>query len=112
VVEPRVDEGIAAVRACLMGLESLLFTVRSRQISGTLSAGTADGYLAGLCIGADIRSALALRPDARSVALIGSPALTALYASALAAFGLPSRQIDGRDAVLAGLTQAYRKLFA
>ena len=72
----------------------------------------ADDYLAGLCIGADVRSALTLHTDARSVTLIGSPALTALYASALAAFGIPSRQIDGRDAVLAGLTKAYREIYA
>ena len=57
-------------------------------------------------------SALDLHPDARSVTLIGSSALTALYASALAAFGIPTRQIDGRDAVLAGLTAAYRTIFA
>jgi 2-dehydro-3-deoxygalactonokinase len=105
-------EGVATVRTSGLGLESLLFTVRSRQLAGTLSDQAADGYLAGLCIGADIRSALALHPDARSVALIGAPALTALYASALAASGVPSRQIDGRDAVLVGLTQAYRTLFA
>jgi hypothetical protein len=57
-------------------------------------------------------SALALHPDARSVTLIGSSAPTALYATALAAFGVPSCQIDGRDAMLAGLTAAYRRIFA
>ncbi len=105
-------EGAATVKASALGLESLLFTVRSRQLAGTLRAEAADSYLAGLCIGADIRSALALHADVRSAALIGSPALTALYASALAAFGVQSRQIDGREAVLAGLTQAYRTVFA
>jgi 2-dehydro-3-deoxygalactonokinase len=105
-------EGVSAAKASALGLETLLFTVRSRQIAGSLGTEEADGYLAGLCIGADIRSALALHSDARSVTLIGSPALTALYASALAAFGIPSRQIDGRDAVLAGLTTAYQEIFA
>jgi 2-dehydro-3-deoxygalactonokinase len=105
-------EGVAAVKASALGLETLLFTVRSRQIVGTLSAEAADSYLAGLCIAADIRSALTLHVNAPSVALIGSPALTALYASALAHFGVPSRQIDGREAVLAGLTIAYRAIFA
>jgi 2-dehydro-3-deoxygalactonokinase len=105
-------KGVAAVKASPLGLETLLFTVRSCQIAGTLTSETADGYLAGLCIGADIRSALTLHPDARSVGLIGSPILTELYASALAAFGIPSRQIDGRDAALAGLKQADREIFA
>ena len=105
-------EGIVATKNSGLGLETLLFSVRSRQIADSLSAEAADSYLAGLCIGADIRSALALHSDARSVALIGAPSLTALYASALATFGIPSRQIDGREAVLAGLTQAYREIFA
>ena len=105
-------EGVSAVKNSALGLETLIFTVRSRLVTGTLSADMADDYLAGLCIGADVRSALTLHTDARSVTLIGSPALTALYASALAAFGIPSRQIDGRDAVLAGLTKAYREIYA
>jgi 2-dehydro-3-deoxygalactonokinase len=104
-------DGVAAIRASKLGLETLLFTVRSRQIAGSLATEAADGFLAGLCIGADIRSALVQHPAARSVTLIGSPALTALYASALAAFGIPSRQIDGRGAVLAGLFRAYREIF-
>jgi 2-dehydro-3-deoxygalactonokinase len=105
-------EGVSAIKNSALGLETLLFTVRSRQLAGALSADAADDYLTGLCIGADIRSALTLHPDARSVSLIGSPTLTALYASALAAFGIPSRQIDGSDAVLKGLTRAYREIFA
>lgn len=103
--------GVSAIRGSALGLETLIFTVRSRQIAGSLSTQAADGYLAGLCIGADIRSALMMHPKARSVTLIGSPALTALYAAALAIFGIPSRQIDGRDAALAGLTKAYREIF-
>jgi 2-dehydro-3-deoxygalactonokinase len=105
-------EGVAATGASAAGLETMLFTVRSRQIAGTLTAEAADSYLSGLCIGADIRSALALHPGVRSVTLIGSPALAALYASALTMIGIPSHQIDGRDAVLAGLTRAYREIFA
>ncbi len=104
-------EGVAAIRDSRLGLETQLFTTRSRQIAGTLTAQAAPGYLAGLCIGADIRSALCLHPDARSVTLIGAPQLTALYASALAAFGIVSRQIDGRDAVLKGLVAAHREIW-
>ncbi len=103
--------GVAAVRNSAFGLETMLFTVRSRQAANMLDAGSADSFLAGLCIGSDVRSALALHGAMRSVTLIGSPTLTALYASALAKFGIPSRQINGRDAVLAGLTHAYREIF-
>jgi 2-dehydro-3-deoxygalactonokinase len=104
-------EGVTAVKTSVLGLDTLLFTVRTRQLAGTLAADAADGYLTGLCIGAEIRSALTIHADARSITLIGSPILTALYACALEAFGISSRQIDGRQAVLAGLTRAYREIF-
>lgn len=109
---PSFREGVAAVTTSVLGLETLLFTVRSRQIARTLTTDMADSYLAGLCIAADIRSALTLHPGMRTITLIGSPVLTGLYASALADFGIPSRQIDGSAAALAGLVQAYRAIFA
>jgi 2-dehydro-3-deoxygalactonokinase len=105
------DEGVAAIRDTVAGIEALLFTTRTRQVTGVMAADDADDYLTGLCIGGDVKSALALNPGARSVTLIGSPTLTGLYASALAGFGRPSRQLDGTKAVLAGLTRAYRELF-
>ena len=105
-------EGVTAINRSILGLETMLFTVRSRQIAGTLAAEAADDYLAGLCIGSDIRSALAFHPNARSVTLVGAPPLTALYAAALASLGIMSRQVDGKFAALAGLTSAYQALFA
>lgn len=105
-------EGVTAINHSRLGLETMLFTVRSRQIAGTLTAEAADDYLAGLCIGSDIRSALAFHPDVRSVTLVGAPPLTALYAAALASLGIMSRQVDGKTAALAGLTSAYQAIFA
>ena len=105
-------EGVKAVTHSGLGLETMLFTVRSRQIAQTLTAATADDYLAGLCIGSDIRSALTFHPDTRSVTLVGAPSLTELYATALASVGIISRQVDGKTAALAGLTSAYRAIFA
>jgi 2-dehydro-3-deoxygalactonokinase len=109
---PQFLEGVTAINRSILGLETALFTVRSRQTAGTLTAQTADNYLAGLCIGSDIRSALALHPDVRSMTLVGAPPLTALYATALASLGVMSRQIDGKAAALAGLTSAYQAIFA
>ena len=102
-------EGVTAARTSRLGLESLLFTVRSRQVLGLLSAQDAAAYLAGLCIGADIRSAQQVESPA--LCLIGSPALTALYAAAAGEFGLNAHVIDGQIAVLAGLHLAWRGLF-
>lgn len=114
IAQPGVQflEGVTAVTHSKLGLETMLFTVRSRQIAKTLTAATADDYLAGLCIGSDIRSALTFHPDTRSVTLVGAPSLTKLYAAALASVGITSPQVDGKTAALAGLTSAYRAIFA
>ena len=105
-------EGVKAINQSKLGLETMLFTVRSRQVARTLTTATADDYLAGLCIGSDIRSALTFHPDMRSVTLVGAPLLTQLYATALTSLGIISRQVDGKTAALAGLTSAYRAIFA
>lgn len=104
-------EGVKAINSSRLGLETMLFTVRSRQLAGILAAEFADHYLAGLCIGSDIRSALNFHTNVRTVTLIGAPPLTELYAAALASLGFVSRQVDGKTAALAGLTHAYRTLF-
>jgi 2-dehydro-3-deoxygalactonokinase len=102
-------DGVEVARASVAGLESLLFTVRSRQIADTLKPEDADSYLAGLTIGCEIKSALALY-GAPSVAitLIGSPHLAALYAAALACFGAVSNVIDGDAASLSGLMKLHK----
>ncbi len=103
-------DGAITVRDNPVGLEVLIFTVRSRQVTGSLANHDAEAYLAGLCIGADIRSALLVNPDPAIVYIIGSPALTALYGTALDCFGVKSKAIDGQQAVLSGLVKAYRML--
>lgn len=105
-------EGVTAINDSRLGLETMLFTVRSRQIARTLTTATADDYLAGLCIGSDIRSALTFHPAVRSVTLVGAPSLTELYATALTSLGIIARQVDGKTAALVGLTCAYRAIFA
>ena len=105
-------EGVTSINGSRLGLETMLFTVRSRQIAKTLTSATADDYLAGLCVGSDIRSALISHPDMRTVTLVGAPSLTDLYATALSSLGIISRQVDGKTAALAGLTSAYRAIFA
>jgi 2-dehydro-3-deoxygalactonokinase len=102
-------EGVETVRSSSVGFESLLFTVRSRQIAQSLTPEGADSYLAGLAIGCEIKSALALYgPPSAPIMLIGTPILTALYAVALSCFGVKADQIDGNAASLAGLIKLYR----
>lgn len=103
-------EGVAMARDNPAGLEVLLFTVRSRQVLGTLSVEEAENSLVGICIGSDVRSALLAYPDINTVRIIGSPRLTALYAAALDCFGVASLQIDGKQAVVDGLCIAHKML--
>jgi 2-dehydro-3-deoxygalactonokinase len=104
-------EGVEIARESNAGFESLLFTVRSRQIAGTLKPEVADSYLAGIAIGCEIKSALALYgiPSA-TVTLVGSSHLTALYAAAMPRFGVATQQVDGDAASLSGLIKLYQAL--
>jgi 2-dehydro-3-deoxygalactonokinase len=101
-------EGVHVASDSIMGLESLLFTVRSCQIAGSLKPEDADSYLAGLTIGAEVKSALALYgTQSAATALVGSHQLTALYAAALSCFGIAATQTDGDAASLSGLIKLY-----
>jgi len=99
--------GVQAIQSRPVGLETLLFTVRSLQIKGELSVASAADYLCGLCIGADVKSALTLYPHETAITLIGTPALTSLYRAALHMFGREAHVVNGNDAVVSGLTQIY-----
>jgi 2-dehydro-3-deoxygalactonokinase len=102
-------EAVKIARDSRMGLESLLFTVRSRQIMHSLKAEVADSYLAGLVIGCEIKSALALYGARQSaIMIVGSPQLTELYAAALTCFKYTAQQIDGDAASLSGLIKLYQ----
>jgi 2-dehydro-3-deoxygalactonokinase len=102
-------EGVEVARDSVAGLETLLFTVRSRQIAQNLNADDASSYLAGLAIGCEIKSALATYGmQTTAVPIIGSPVLTELYAAALSVFGTTSRQMDGNIASLKGLNKLYK----
>lgn len=98
------DESFAAgVADALAGAEivSALFGIRARHLLG---GGRSDaGYASGLLIGSDVRAALDLVVPGTAVALVGVPALCALYAEALRQAGHGARVIDGEAAFLAGI---------
>ncbi len=107
---PTFREAVEFSRNSPAGIETNLFTVRSRQIDGSVEMADSENYLAGLMIGADIKSALALQPGFSSVTIVGAPGLTDLYKAGLSSFGVSATCVNGRDAVLAGLYRAYLKL--
>ncbi len=85
-------------------LPHLIFETRSRQLLDGLPKDEAMGFLSGLLIGGDTASTASWFGDLGQVSLIGAPALSVLYAQAIAAHGGSSVAVDGDAAVLAGLT--------
>ena len=77
-----------------------LFTIRARALLGGIE--DPASYASGLLIGSDVAIGLSTVDDG-PVALIGDPALTALYAAALEEADCESIQIDGETAFLAGI---------
>jgi 2-dehydro-3-deoxygalactonokinase len=93
------------------GLLHLLFSTRSRQLSGEIAQEEAASYLSGLIVGTEIAAALRLFAPQGQVVLVCTPALAALYGAVLARHDLGTTVLDGDDAVLAGLTFIHDKLF-
>jgi 2-dehydro-3-deoxygalactonokinase len=99
------DRGVVAARdhACV-GLSALIFSARTLMLTGQLPPVDTLGYLSGLLIGEELRSALARR-DLRGrgpVTLIGDPRLCARYARAFELFDIPNVVVI-EDAATAGL---------
>ncbi|HKU66075.1 MAG TPA: 2-dehydro-3-deoxygalactonokinase [Rhizomicrobium sp.] len=90
----------------------LLFSARSRVVTGEMAKGDAASYLSGLILGKDIATAMALFEFDGPVQLICTPALAALYGKALGAYDMKSAAIDGDRAALAGLVHAHAEIFS
>jgi len=90
----------------------LLFSVRSRVVTGEMAKADAASYLSGLVLGKDIATALALFSVDGPVQLICTPALAALYGKALSAYDAKCAVIDGDRASLAGLVHAHAEIFS
>jgi 2-dehydro-3-deoxygalactonokinase len=97
-------------------LLQLLFETRARQLQGGLAGAQAASFLSGLIIGADIAIAShRLRADAgidRTITLIGTPDLTALYAQGFAMRDISITTLDGGEAALAGLCRLLPELIS
>jgi 2-dehydro-3-deoxygalactonokinase len=95
-------------------LLQLLFETRARQLQGGLAGAQAASFLSGLIIGADIAIASRrLQADAgiaRTITLIGTPDLAALYAQGFAMRDISITTMDGGEAALAGLCHLLPEL--
>nr|WP_204354579.1 2-dehydro-3-deoxygalactonokinase [Paracoccus saliphilus] len=85
-----------------------LFQIRAETLLAGLDPAIAKGRLSGTLIGWELAAA---RPWwlGCDVTIIGAPALSALYAGALEAQGVPAALMSDEDATLAGLFAAHQK---
>jgi 2-dehydro-3-deoxygalactonokinase len=90
----------------------LMFSARSRVVTGEMAKSDAASYLSGLVLGKDIATARLLFDLAGPVPLICAPSLAVLYARALAAYDVKTMMIDGDRAALAGLVHAHAEIFS
>jgi 2-dehydro-3-deoxygalactonokinase len=90
----------------------LVFSTRARVVTGEMAKSDAASYLSGLIVGKDVATAAVLFDLGASVPLVCAPALTALYARALAAYDVKATAIDGDQASLSGLILAHAEIFS
>jgi 2-dehydro-3-deoxygalactonokinase len=89
-----------------------LYSVRSRQIDGSLAAGDSASFLSGLLIGADILGAKEIIGVSMQlgVTIIGGDPLGESFERALKLAEIPCDQTSGDDAGVAGFAAIGRKL--
>jgi 2-dehydro-3-deoxygalactonokinase len=108
---PEFEAGLAeAVKHRSVPVLHRLFQGRSLRLDDQLSAAGAASWVSGLLIGTDVVGALPLfesHPVDAPVQVIGAPALTGLYATALARLGHHAEALEGDAAVLAGLAAVH-----
>ena len=99
------DEGLSEAISRPEKIAARLFTLRAEGLLAGLSADAARARLSGLLIGIELAAA---KPYwlGQEVVLVGTEALTASYARALAAQGLSARKLDATACTLSGLASA------
>lgn len=112
-VEPEDPEGFAqGLEAALrnapaegrgVGLLHLLFGARAATVTGRLSPERLGPYLSGLLTGDEVAGALGQLSPPVEVAIVAEEGRGGLYEAALARHGLPTRRVEPREALIAGL---------
>lgn len=104
--EAAFDAGVGDTLSRPAGLTGWLFELRAADLLRGQPAATARARLSGLLIGAELAGT---KPYwlGQPVALIGDPALAALYARALQAQGVQTVAAEAQPMTLAGLAAAY-----
>ena len=89
-----------------------LFSVRTRQLSGEMTALQAKAYLSGLLIGSDVRAARNAKEwqlsQGSQVVVIGSSQLNRCFSLALSSIGVQCSEFDVQSATLSGFSKLYQ----
>ena len=108
---PAFGQAVAEALDPDFSLTTRLFSIRARGLLAGADEASAASRLSGLLLGAEI-AAMRPRPgQGQGVQLIGSGALTELYAAALALAGIETVSLDGGELVRKGLFSAARALY-
>ena len=108
---PAFGQAVEEALAADFSLTARLFSVRAQSLLCAADEASAASRLSGLLLGAEIA---AMRPRlgiGQRVQLIGSGALTELYAAALRLAGVEPVSLDGGELVRKGLFSAAQALF-
>lgn len=81
----------------------LIFSARTRRLSGEIAAANIHSYLSGLLIGYELHAL----PTHQSIWVVASPSLIARYQRAAEPLGLSLRAADGDSCFINGLSQLY-----
>lgn len=90
----------------------LMFSARSRVVTGSMPKADGASYLSGMVLGADVGTAVSLLKVSGLVHLICTPLLAALYDKALARYDVQTAVIDGDRCALAGLVHIHSEIFS
>lgn len=107
--EAAFDAGVAEGMARPERLMAQLFRIRAEGLIAGLTGDAARARLSGLLIGAELASARAWWLGL-PVLLVGSDALSRLYARALALQGVTARILPASECTIAGLAQGASRL--
>ena len=107
---PAFRQAVEEALAPDFSLTARLFSIRAQSLLSGADEASAVSRLSGLLLGAEIAAMRGRLAKGQSVRLIGSGALTELYAAALSLAGVETVSLDGGALVRNGLFAAARAL--
>jgi len=119
--EPSFIEGVnTAQKLGQANILHALFSVRSRQVLGEITAEQSSSYLSGLIIAADVVGAYQVfnsqyskdpSNDPLGVTIIGESQLSQNYLLALSQLGIPAERVEPSIVAIAGFSAIYQYIY-